>query len=275
MQNYTLHTHTVGFDGRNTVLEMVRRAQELGFKTIGISNHFIVHNNIKKSRAYKYALQGGYDSIYYDSFSEATERFMNNYVVIGCARAINPDINILCGMEVDFFDDPRWQKNFHKSIKLLKPDYVIGAKHFVEHEGRILNVHDLKKADAVKQELLLKKYWHGIACAAESGLFDWMAHLDLPKKVGLGQEEKWAESENRAVEACAKSNTAIEINTSFFREYCYEPYPSNRILKMAAKHNVPVLISDDAHQVENIARHFNEAEEIIAKMNLRRFEKIK
>ena len=46
-------------------------------------------------------------------------------------------------------------------------------------------------------------------------------------------------------------------------------------LKMVAKHNVPVLISDDAHQVENLARHFNEAEEIIAKMNLRRFDKIK
>ena len=48
MQNYTLHTHTVGFDGRNAVMEMVNRARELGLKTIGISNHFIVHLHIKK-----------------------------------------------------------------------------------------------------------------------------------------------------------------------------------------------------------------------------------
>ena len=49
----------------------------------------------------------------------------------------------------------------------------------------------------------------------------------------------------------------------------------NRILKMVAKNNVPVLISDDAHRVADIARHFDEAEEIISKMNLQRFEKIK
>ena len=135
-----------------------------------------------------------------------------------------------------------------------------------------MNVHDLKKADAAKQELLLKKYWHGIACAAESGLFDWMAHLDLPKKVGLGQEEKWAESENRAVEACAKSNTAIEINTSYYRDFCYEPYPSNRILEMIKHEKVPVIICDDAHEVKNIGRHFDEARQLIKTFNLKTYQ---
>ncbi len=275
MQNYTLHTHTVGFDGRNAVMEMVNRARELGLKTIGISNHFIVHPHIKKSRAYNYAMRGGYSNMYSTSFQEVIQRFFNNYSVIECARSAKPDINVLFGMEVDFFDDSRWQNNFQKTMKILRPDYIIGAKHFVEHGGKILNVHDLKAADAETQEILLKKYWQGVARAAESGLFDWMAHLDLPKKVGLGREEKWAEYESRAVENVAASKTAVEINTSFYRPDYYEPYPSNRILKMVAKNNVPVLISDDAHRVADIARHFDEAEEIISKMNLQRFEKIK
>ena len=275
MQNYTLHTHTVGFDGRNAVMEMVNRARELGLKTIGISNHFIVHPHIKKSRAYNYAIRGGYSNMYSTSFQEVIQRFLNNYSVIECARSVKPDINVLFGMEVDFFDDSRWQNNFQKTMKILRPDYIIGAKHFVEHGGKILNVHDLKTADAETQEILLKKYWQGVARAAESGLFDWMAHLDLPKKVGLGREEKWAEYESRAVENVAASKTAVEINTSFYRPDYYEPYPSNRILKMVAKNNVPVLISDDAHRVADIARHFDEAEEIISKMNLQRFEKIK
>ena len=275
MQNYTLHTHTVGFDGKNTVLEMVRRAQQLNLKTIGISNHFIVHQNIKKSRAYKYAVRGGYSNMYADTFEEAQERFINNYNVIDCARRMNPNMNILQGMEVDFFDDARWQKNFQKAVKVLKPDYIIGAKHFVEYGGRVLNMHDLKNAGADTQEFLLNKYWAGVARAAESGLFDWVAHLDLPKKVGLGREQKWAEHENRAVESAAKSNTAIEINTSFYKQDCYEPYPSNRILRAVAQNNVPVLISDDAHNTESIARHFDEAEELIKNMKLRSFTKIK
>lgn len=275
MQNYTLHTHTVGFDGRNTVLEMVRRAQKLGFKTIGISNHFIVHHAIKKSKAYHHAVHGGYSNMYSASFQEVMERFFNNYSVIECARQTCPDMNVLYGMEVDFWDDARWQKNFQKAVKVLKPDYIIGAKHFVEYGGRVLNMHDLKNAGADMQEVLLNKYWAGVARGAESGLFDWMAHLDLPKKVGLGREQKWAEHENRAVESAAKSNTAIEINTSFYRPDCYEPYPSNRILRAVAQNNVQVLISDDAHNTDNIARHFDEAEALIANMNLKRFSKIK
>ena len=98
-----------------------------------------------------------------------------------------------------------------------------------------------------------------------------MAHLDLPKKGGLGTEEQWAEFESRAIKAIAKSNTAIEINTSFYRPYFYEPYPSTRILKMAQENNVPVIISDDAHEVKNIGRHFDEAEQIIRDLNLKTF----
>ena len=96
-----------------------------------------------------------------------------------------------------------------------------------------------------------------------------MAHLDLPKKGGLGREEQWAEFENRAVEAAAKSKTGIEINTSFYRPFCYEPYPSIRILEMAQKNNVPVLISDDAHETGNVGRHFDEAQQLIRDFNLK------
>ena len=153
----------------------------------------------------------------------------------------------------------------------MKPDYLIGSAHFVEYGGTLLNTHDLKNADEQMQNLLLEKYWTNVKNAAESGLFTWMAHLDLPKKVGLGRAECWMDFESRAVEAAAKSKTAIEINTSFYRPDCYEPYPSNRILKMVAKNNVPVLISDDAHEIKKLGRHFDEAGQLIKDLNLKSF----
>ena len=85
-----------------------------------------------------------------------------------------------------------------------------------------------KNADEETQKILLEQYWKNIAKVAATGLFTWMAHIDLPKKVGLGRADKWAEFESRAVESAAKSKTAIEINTSFYRPDCYEPYPSNQ-----------------------------------------------
>lgn len=272
-QKFTLHTHTVGFDGRDSVQDMINRARELGFDTIGISNHFIVNPVIKKSKMYTYSVFGGYSNIYSVSFDEALSRFIPHYEELKNAQEQNPDMQILRGMEVDFFNNAKWRDGFERVLGVLKPDYLIGSAHFVSYAGTLLNIHDMKNADKKTQDILLTHYWTNIARAAESGLFTWLAHLDLPKKVGLGREPKWMDLENRAIEAIAKSKMTIEINTSFYRDFCYEPYPSNRILQMAAQNNVPVLLSDDAHKVQDIGRHFDEASQLIKDLNLKTFSR--
>lgn len=272
-QNYSLHTHTVGFDGTNTVSEMVNRARELNLKTIGISNHFIVYENIKKAKMYGYAVQYGYADIYSSYFCEAREKFLPHYEEIARVQSENPDIKILRGMEVDFFDTPEWLEKFQEIIAELKPDYTIGSAHFIEHDGKLLNSHDWASADAEIKDILIAKYWENIAKAGVSGLFTWMAHLDLPKKVRMGLEPKWAEYEQRAVDAIAKSNTAIEINTGCYLPYCYEPYPSKRILKMVSKKKIPVLLSDDAHKASQLCRHFDEAQLLFQKFNLKKYQR--
>lgn len=271
IQKYTLHTHTVGFDGRDTVQPMVNRARELGFNTIGISNHFIVNPLVKETQMYCYAVRGGYSSMYSASFDEVLSRFIPHYEELRLVQERNPDMKILRGLEVDFFDDPQWRNGFDRAIKILSPDYLIGSTHFVADNGTLLNTHDWANADKETQDKWLKIYWKNVATAAGSGLFNWMAHLDLPKKVGLGRDAKWVELESRAIESIAKTKTAIEINTSFYRPDCYEPYPSNRILEMAAQNNVPVLLSDDAHIAKNIGRHFDEAQKLINDFNLKTY----
>lgn len=274
IQTYTLHTHTIGFDGRNTVSEMVNRAKELGFNTIGISNHFIVNPTIKLARMYTYSCIGGYNHIYNESFDEAMTKFVPHYEEIERVKSDNPDLRILRGLEVDFFPESDWIKGFEKCMNVLKPDYLIGSCHFIKYNGGLLNSHDWKAADADAQDILLKTYWANVVNAAQSGIFTWMAHLDLPKKVGLGTEPKWAEYEHKAVDAIRKSNVAMEINTSFYKyKNSNEPYPSNRILNMA--HDIPVLISDDAHASDQIGRWFDLAENLITKYNLVRFQNVK
>ena len=273
MQKYTLHTHTIGFDGRDSVQSMVNRARDLGFNSVGISNHFIVNPVIKNTKMYSYAVGGGYSNIYSASFNEVLLRFVPHYHEIEILREQNPDMRILRGMEVDFFNNLEWLKGFDSAVQILKPDYVIGSAHFIEYNGTLLNVHDWKNADEKTREQLLKRYWINVALAADSGLFTWLAHLDLPKKVGLGRDEKWIEYENIAVESAAKTNTAIEINTSFYRDFMYEPYPSNRILQTMARNGVATLLSDDAHEIKNIGRHFDEADQLIQQFGLKKYQR--
>lgn len=272
-QKFTLHMHTIGFDGRNTIQAMVNRARKLGFDTVGISNHFIVNPVIKDSKMYSYALNGGYSNIYSASFDEVLSRFRPHYEELDRVKEQNPDMRILRGMEVDFFNNPGWENGFYRALDILNPDYIIGSAHFVAYKGTLLNIHDMKNADKKTQDILLTEYWTNIARAALSGPFTWMAHLDLPKKVGLGRGRKWIDLEHKAIEAIAGTQKAIEINTSFYRDFCYEPYPSNRILQMAAQNYVPVLLSDDAHEVKNIGRHFDDATELIQKLKLKMFSR--
>lgn len=262
--------HTIGFDGQDTVRDMVDRAKELGFDTIGISNHFIVNPIIKSTRMYHYSVIGGYSNIYSDSFDVVTAKFIQHYDEIAKIQSENKKIKILRGMEVDFFNDVKWRDGFERCLAILKPDYLIGSCHLIEYDNTLLNSHDWKNADTITQDVLLKKYWTNIINAAQSGIFTWMAHLDLPKKVSLGLDEKWAAYENRAMDAIRKSGVAMEINTSFYKSGINEPYPSERILNMA--HDVPVLISDDAHAAKQIGRYFDNACDLLNKYKLSQFQ---
>lgn len=259
MQDFTLHTHTVGFDGHNTVAEMIDRAAALGMHAIGISNHFIVHPRVKESKMYAAACSKGraWSDIYSASFDEVMARFIPHYAELE-RLAATAGIRVLRGMEVDWFDDDAWRDGFAEALRILRPDYLIGAKHFVEMDGALYNPHDWEHADVATQEKLLATYWDNVARAARSGLFHWMAHLDLPRKVGLGEDERWEMHENTALDAIAAANVGIEINTGGVGRFG-APYPSARILAGAAARGIPVIISDDAHAAAQIGRDFDVA----------------
>lgn len=174
-------------------------------------------------------------------------------------------------MEVDFFASDEWQEGFKRALKILKPDYIIGAAHFVEYKNTLYNSHDLKKSSPIEQNFLLHRYWQNLRSAANSGFFDFIAHLDLIKKVNLGREDSWREEELKTVEVIKNAGVAAEINTSYFNFNSNEPYPSRRIMKMLAEYNVPVLLSDDAHKKENITAGFDNAEKIAKECGIKNF----
>ena len=266
MQKFSFHTHTIGFDGKNTEEEMLSQAVSLGWEKIGFSNHFIVHHNIENAPMYQYAKSGGYNSIYSSSFDEVIAKFERHYQKVDELRE-GASIKILKGMEVDFFADAKWYEGFIKAINHLKPDYLIGSAHFIEQDGILYNSHDIKKASPLEQKKLLHRYWQNERATANSGLFNILAHLDLMKKVGLGQDPEWAEDELKTVLAIKKSGAIVELNTSFYKKGD-EPYPSPRIIEMLAKEKVSVIISDDAHNTSQLGNNFDKAEELIHSYSL-------
>lgn len=260
MQKFSLHTHTLGFDGRNREEEMVAQAEFLGWKRLGFSNHFIVHPRIKDSVMFSYAVKGGYDKIYSASFEEAIAKFEPHYQKIDALKK-ETGMQLLKGMEVDYFAAPEWREGFEKALKILKPDYLIGSAHFIEYRDTLYNSHDVKNTPTIEQNMLLCRYWRNERAAAQSGLFDFMAHLDLMKKVGLGQGEEWFEEEKKTVDAIKNAGVRVELNTSACK-FGDEPYPSRRIMKLLAAAKVPVLLSDDAHAAAQLGKYFEQTTEL-------------
>ncbi len=258
-QDFTLHTHTNLFDGKNSVSEMIAAAKKSGMQAIGISDHFIVHSDIPTTKAYAAATRGGYAKMYMDNFDDVLLAFQRHYDEIR-QIAESETIQVLCGMEVDFFDSPDWRRGFERALKVLKPDYIIGSGHFIEYGGTVCNVHDIANAEPDESDRMLAEYWAKIQRIAQSGMFNWLAHLDLPKKCNLGQDKKWQTVEAQTIQAISDSGASIEINTKGLSLPYNEPYPSSRILRMAADANIPVLISDDAHSVDQVHRGFDVAE---------------
>jgi histidinol-phosphatase (PHP family) len=98
--------------------------------------------------------------------------------------------------------------------------------------------------------------------AAESKLFDIIGHADLPKKFGVRPTQDCTPLYEMFLDAVAKVDCAIELNTAGLRKDCKEIYPSKQILQLAFERHVPITFGSDAHAPEEVGMCFVDALEL-------------
>lgn len=262
-QKFSLHTHNNAFgifDGKSSPEDMVRKAEELGLETLGISNHFIWHPNMQRVH-----------DMFFVDYNKALDVFKRNIEIIKELRA-KSKINILAGFEVDFFPSVEWRKGFERMLKELEYDYLIGSTHFMRtaDESYLCNIYHMNKlpqGTTFEQiDEYMKGYWENTIEAIKSGYFDFMAHLDYCTIFNLCTSEKWNEYKWRVIEALDKNHQAYELNTSGYRRI-ERPHPDYWMIEELNKRNVPILISDDAHGAEHLCNGFDKAESYLESIN--------
>src|SRR5262249_24774902 len=95
--------------------------------------------------------------------------------------------------------------------------------------------------------------------AAESGLFEIIAHADLCKKFCYYPREDCTPLFVRFLKAAQRSGAVMELNTAGLREDCREIYPSPKIVQLAAEMGVPITFASDAHAPMEVGANFAEA----------------
>lgn len=240
MQYANIHTHTTFSDGKNTPEEMIEKAVELGFSSIGISDHS----------------ETAFDSAYcmassaYGEYRKTVEALKARYA---------SQIDVLCGIERDSYS-PVPTEGF---------DYVIGSVHYILYKGEHLPV-----------DFSLEKQMHPIACyfggdkleyarryydiLGENvlrGGFEVLGHFDLLNKFDLFADctEAYQKIALEALDLALANVPYIEMNTGAISRGYKAVYPNDFFLKYIFEKGGRIVLNGDSHSAAALDCHFSES----------------
>lgn len=274
MQKFSYHTHTSFSDGKYPLEQMLEKAVSLGWEEIGISDHLIIHKDMKQSPVYELILKSNLikaPHVYRNSFKDSLDVFRKNSENIR-EIAKNYPIKVLIGYEVDYFTYSGWEEEFKDFIKQVDHDYLLNGNHFFFDEKceKIIDIYrfdNLDKSfyDDTFENYLLRHY-QTIQKAVKSGLFDILAHLDYARRVSYHKDFPLKEERLKVVDCLKESAMAIELSTKGLRKVG-SFYPENFILEKVVNNKIDVVISDDAHDITELGYEFEKAEEMLKQLN--------
>jgi len=239
--DYHSHTplcrHAVG-----EPVELAARAVKLGLPELGLSDH----NPMRR-----------------DDFDEWRMRLdqLEDYVGrVEKARRTYPNLVIKLALEVDYIPGG---EDWVRDLAARQPwDYFIGSVHYVSDSWALDDPKRISEWRTRNPWDVWSTYFERLTQAAESGLFDIIGHADLCKKFGFYPREDCTNLFTRFLEAAARRNVAIELNTAGLRKECREIYPSPAFVQLAARFGVPITFGSDAHAPEEVGMNFAEAVEL-------------
>lgn len=268
IQKFSYHTHTNFSDGRNSLEEMLEQAVKLGFEKIGISDHFIVHKGFPQSPSLNLLQDYHAPHIYRVDFEKAVKDFKAHYEHIHTVANKYP-LKIYVGAEVDYFDYDGWKEGFEYFKSECRPDYCLSGNHFLFlPDGRIIDPRDLSLAGSIKeQKKVVSNHYKMLCKAIASGLFDFIAHIDYMRRVEKNLNEDFRQDKENVVECLAKHNIPTELSTKGLRKENPDYYPAVWLADLLIEKNIPIVISDDAHQISELGSQFDKAESYLQSRN--------
>lgn len=168
------------------------------------------------------------------------------------------------GLEVDYF--PGEEKRLEKIIDEHPLDFILGATHYINgvdvgssvEAGGFFMGRPLREA--------ADEYYTVWRMAAESGLFDVLAHPDYWRKfLHTARSEPAAFEEygsvyREALRVLAEEGVGFEVNTSAARAGLTDFYPAQGFLRAACESGVTtVTVGSDAHTPSALGCRLGEA----------------
>jgi len=178
--------------------------------------------------------------------------------LVGSAReAWAGRVDVRLGLEADYFEG--YESYLEKQLQAAEFHFVLGSVHPQLDEFRDQYWQDDLHA-------VQRTYFDLLAKAAETGLFDSLAHPDLIKNV---TPDSWNPDVifpdiERALDRIAATGIAMELNTSGINKRIAEMNPFPAMLRAMQQRGIPVTIGADAHEPGRVADGYVNALNLLA-----------
>lgn len=252
--NYSnYHTHTLYCDGADSPEELVLEAIRLGCPEIGFSGHsFLPEDTSSMSPASTH------------QYCAEIRKLKKKY---------SEQIRVLLGLELDYYSEAPQDETF---------DYLIGAVHYVEKDGKLLPVDESRGSflSIVENSYhgdyysFAEDYYRTVSMLISRTNCDVIAHFDLITKYNEGntlfdtQHPRYIAAADSALEKLMQNNVILEINTgAMARGYRNTPYPEKRILQKWIEADRLLLLSSDCHDKSKLLFGFQDISEEVSPSN--------
>jgi len=172
----------------------------------------------------------------------------------------NTDVTLRAGLEIDWF--PEVERKIEEVLDEYSLDYALGSLHYV----RGIDIGSRRQAPAffLGKELrdALDIYFEEWGKAAESGLFDVLAHPDYFRKyLGLTHDmpvsfEEYGSKVHDAFDILRSHGVGIGVNASGYRHGIGDHYPIKGFMRAAREAGIDTaVVGSDCHAVGDLGRN--------------------
>lgn len=266
-----LHNHTLFSHGTATVAEMYAAAQRTDLEYFGFSEHSplppgyacgLYRNGDLSGVFPRYAAEVLTLKAEVGPRAAGADEVLDMNAVMKKDKAVLPGGNrrptVLFAMELDWI--PARREFMEELVAVYPFDYVIGGLHY-------LGAWSIGSGDWSDGEAACfaryDAYYEEMARMAASGLVNIVAHPDFIKLHTHACFHAWLrlpaslDKVERAVQAMARSGTAMEVSSAGLRRPYREAHPAPAIMALAARAGVRITFGSDSHSADTIAGDFD------------------
>lgn len=259
------HTHSLYSDGKSEMKEYCIKAIELGFHSLGFSDHAPV----KFDNSYSIPIEK------LEEYFQQVELMKETYA---------ENLSIFTSLEADFIPDHSYDFDFFRNQANI--NYMIGSIHLVYNKAKdsmwFIDGGDQQIWDKGLVDVFDGDIKKGVKCFYEQNMEmieehnpEVVGHLDKIKMHNkqrlFSTNDKWYKD---LVEACLTSmkrqGSILEVNTrGLYKGRCQELFPSPEVALKAQNMGIPILLSSDAHHPDELNGAYSSVIETLKKTGIK------